>query len=55
MASQRHGQLHRQLDTQRYLALDWIMDMRLEVQRLLVRLQFFIVLDYPLLKKIHVI
>ena len=32
------------IDTQRSLALDWIMDMQLEVQRLLVRLEFFIVL-----------
>ena len=32
------------IDAQRSLALDWIMDMQLEVQRLLVRLQFFIVL-----------
>ena len=30
------------IDTQRSLALDWIMDMQLEVQRLLVRLQFFL-------------
>ena len=39
------------IDTQRSLALDWIMDMQLEVQRLLVRLQFFIVLIIRCWKK----
>ena len=39
------------IDTQRSLALDWIMDMQLEVQRLLVRLQFFHCSNYPLFEK----